>query len=944
MKKKIYKRILLIILVVVGINVPVQLFVKADSSNTVTLRILATGDMHGQVTAYDSETNLSLPKEGLSKIATLVNQKKNEVGVNNVLLVDAGDFLYDYTSNFFYDNYKSLTQPIMKAMSLMGYDYITLGNHEYDYPWDYLYNQLKNSELLDNVIVSNTTWHDSGNPVFSPSAIVTKKLTTAKGETVTVKVGIIGSTTINISNRRGDYVNEIDVMNAYDSIVAESNRLKSEKKVDLVVVILHGGIGTATTSKTTENIGYALTKVNSIDAVITGHSHIAFPDINTSYDFGNVNVATGCINKKPVLATASYARALGIIDLNLEVAADGTVKIKNGESKLEYVTSDTLEDSTIKTMFKDYLSIIKGGANPSTYKISNGVIYNNHDTILQDSNLYQLLNNAKIDYGLTYISEYLPNYANVPVIACTRNLLDYNDAFISIKDTFSERKISKILSESAATRSSGYIQMYEISGKNLREWMEYTVSMYATEGTTFQTILQSYASKNKGVSTLLQDAYVYNWRNQYVFDGISYTIDLSKKARYNSDGILINSANKRVTGLNYNGVAVTASQKFILVTDSGNQLFPFIPLERKDSIKTMKDYETGKNITVNYIKKLNKIGSIAVKADHNWFIKASKNYTFLLGVPKTIVSGVSKYDWNKGLALETTSYAFLKGKLPTVSQNTNIVISQGRTEINSTPVPVVISATSKYGIKERKYLSGKITNPFDVSWNSAAIVNSNTFHVSENGVYTIRVKDGKGNLDVDYVTVDRYDATILPTPKLNKFTNRNTAFTGTATPKATIYVAFGENSYTARVADDGTFKMEVKPQKAFAPISTYVETSGRKSALVTASVRKTGPDAVQLNRIGVGDTLVTGTADADTFVYALIWSTVYVGRGQTQAYMKSDFYNLSRKIVETDITIDQSNGSYKVKVPFIKSNMNVYVFSVDRFGATSKAAMLVPSN
>lgn len=943
MNKKKYKGILLVILIVIGLNAPKLLIVNAEPSNTATLRIIATGDLHGQVTAYNNETYLQTPKEGLSKISTIVNQKRNEIGANNTLLVDAGDFLYDYASNFFYDNDKNLTQPIMRAMSLMKYDYITLGNHEFDYPWAYLLNQLESSELLNKVVVSNMLWHDSGESVFSPSAIITKQLTTTNGDTVTVKVGIVGANTNFISSRRGDYVNEIDVVNSYDNIVAESNRLKSSENVDLVVVILHGGIGTSTTPKTSENIGYALTKVASVDAVVTAHSHELFPDINETYPASsNVNTATGCINGKPVLATSSHAQALGTIDLKLAVASDGSVILKNGTAGAEYVKADTVEDRSITDMFRSYASIIKDGADPSSYKISNGITYHNYDTVLQDSNLYQLLNNAKIDYGLSYVKEYLPAYSKLPVIACTRNKLDNNEFYISMKDTLSADKIAGILSESTGVRSAGYLQMYQITGKNLREWIEYTASMYATEGTTFGSILQRYVSKNRSVSTLLQDAYIYNWGSQYIFDGVSYTIDLTKKARYKLDGTMISSRNKRVTSLHYNGMAVTDSQKFVIVTDSGNQIFSFIPAEATDSIKTGKDNETGKNITLNYIKKLNAFGTISVIADHNWSLKAGKSYTFLLGVPKTIAGDVSKYTWSNGSAAETTSYSFIKGSLPAAAQKINIVAAQGRTEINNTPVPVIISAASKYTIREIKYLKGKLTKSSDSKWNQANVVENNTFNTTENGVYTIRVKDGKDKYALSYVTVDRYDAKVLPSPKMDKLTNRNTIFTGTATPNSMIHITIGENNYSATVTGNGTFKADIKPQKAFAPISAYAEVSGKKSASVTASVRKTGPDTVQLNKIWPGDTNITGTADDHTFVYALIWPTIYVGKGQTKAYLESDFYNSEYKIVETDITMDEATGAYRITVPSIRSNKKVYVYTTDRIGATSKPAILIP--
>ncbi|HWT74258.1 MAG TPA: metallophosphoesterase [Mobilitalea sp.] len=940
MRKRSLKYLILISLLLLSIPTAAHFTVKADTADTANLRIMATSDLHGQVTAYDYETNLALPKNGLSKIATLVEQNRKEVGANNTLLVDDGDFLYDYTTNYFYDNYRGYVQPILKAMEIMGYDYITLGNHEFDYPWNYLKNQLVDSNMSDKVLVCNTVWHDNGKLVFAPSSMITKYLTTAAGKVVKVKVGIIGSTTNSISTRRGDYVNEIDALNNYDSIVAEANRLKQEENADIVIVLLHGGIGSDKTYGASDNIGYALTKVNSIDAVITGHTHEIFPNTNsTGIGLKNVDNTNGLINGKPVIATSSHAKALGLIDLSLVIAADGTVKITSGKSSIDYVTADIAENSRITAMFSNYMDKLKAGADTATYPVASGVSYHNYDTVVRDCNLYQLFNNAKIAYGLAYVAEYLPAYKGVPVIACTRNLLDSNEPTVYLKDTLSSSKISRILSEASASRPSGYTQLYEISGKALREWLEYNASIYATEGTNFTYILQGYVSSNQNVSTLLQENNVYNWNTQYVFDGISYKIDLTKKARYSSDGIMLNPNNKRITSLTYNAAPVTDSQKFVLVADSGLPLLSFLPAEMEDSIKPVIDNATGKKITLDYISRLSSFGKISVKADDNWGLTASSKYTFLLGVSKKIVSTVSTYPWSQGIATETTSYSFLKGTLPVTAQKINLVVTQGRAEVNNEAVPVIISATSKYAIKSIKYLSGTITTVTDSKWVNAAVVSNNKFTTMKNGIYTILATDANNKSALTYIKVDRYNADILASPKPDRLTNRNSTFTGKSIPDATIYATIGDDKYTTKVKSDGSFSITVKPPKAFATINVHAEYNGIKSAIVTAAVRKTGPDAVQINPIKVGATHITGTADPDTLVYTLIWTTVYVGKGQTQAYIASDFYNPKYKIAETDSTVDKNTGEYDILVPATKLNMKVFVFAYDRLGATSKSSM-----
>ena len=939
MKSKYIITILLLLIAMLGISQVSNSIAQAESYETATFRILATSDLHGQTTSYDYETNLSTPNNGLSKIATLVEQNRKDLGEDNTLLVDAGDFLYDYTTNYFYDHYNSEVQPIMKAMSLMKYDFITLGNHEFDYPWEYLKLQLTESGLYSKTVVANTIWHDSGETVFAPSAVITKNVVTTQGNKVPVKIGVVGSTTNSISTRRGDYVNFIDAENNYQSIVAEANRLKSEEAVDIVIVLLHGGIGSSTGGTQGENIGYALTKVSTIDAIVTGHTHEIFPDATNSKLAGNgINQQTGCINGIPVLATKSHAAILGSIDLSLAVSSNGQISIADGSSKVTYVSSAVKESTIITTMFRPYQLQLKSGADNTSYPIASGITYHNYDSVVQDSNFFQLYNNAKIAYGMSYVAEYLPQYNTLPIIACTRNLLDSNEPSLLIKDSLTSSKISRLLSESSPTRPSGYTQLYLLTGKQLREWLEYNARIYATSGTTFKNTIKTYVKNNPRVSTLLNEDFIYRWNTQYVFDGISYQIDLTKKSRYTSEGVLTSSANNRITNLTYNGHTITDSQRFILVSDSGLPTLSSLPKEGIDSIKPVVDNATGKSITMAYIRSLNAFGAISLKADYNWSMSAGKSYSFLLGISKKNMGTSSLFSWNKGTAAETTSYSFLKGALPSNSQTLNVIVAQGRKEVTNEPVPIIISATSKNSIKSMKYLPGKISKSSSL-WSAAENITNSSFTVKKNGTYTILVTDSKNNSSTALISVDRYNENLLPSPTPNKLTNRNANYTGTAVPGSTVHVAIGNKNYTGTADSSGKFNIVVAPPTAFEKISCHIEQSGKKSLSVTAAVRKTGPNAVWLNFVKTGDTSVTGTADPKASVYALIWSTVYVGKGQTQAYKNSEFYNANYKIEETNITYDASTGAFQIQVPVLKRDMKVYVFSYDRFGITSKSTM-----
>ena len=74
---------------------------------------------------------------------------------------------------------------------------------------------------------------------------------------------------------------------------------------DVIVVLAHTGMGDEQMVEMEENATYDLTKVEGIDAIITGHNHQNFPgDFNA---LPGVNQQNGTINGVP----SCYARKLG---------------------------------------------------------------------------------------------------------------------------------------------------------------------------------------------------------------------------------------------------------------------------------------------------------------------------------------------------------------------------------------------------------------------------------------------------------------------------------------------------------------------------------------------------------------------------------------------------------------------------------------------------------
>src|ERR1019366_2149910 len=121
------------------------------TAQQVTVTMLATTDLHGNLVPVDYVTGQTVAR-GLAKIATLIRQARAENA--NTMLIDCGDTIQGTPLE---DVYQSIARtgadpaglkpaatltgdaggdpggdPMMRAMNLLRYDAMTLGNHEFN--------------------------------------------------------------------------------------------------------------------------------------------------------------------------------------------------------------------------------------------------------------------------------------------------------------------------------------------------------------------------------------------------------------------------------------------------------------------------------------------------------------------------------------------------------------------------------------------------------------------------------------------------------------------------------------------------------------------------------------------------------------------------------------------------------------------------------------------
>ena len=273
-----------------------------------TIAIVHTNDTHGNVS--DNEKNTI----GFGKLATYVEQLKAEN--ENVLLVDAGDMFQGLP----FANLEK-GHSVIELANTVGYDAMTVGNHEFDFGADNLFEIA--SKLNFPMLAANIAKED-GTKVFE--AYTVKKMNG-------VKVGIFGISTEETAfkthpNNVKGYVFEDMIQRAEETVKV----LKKKEKVDVVVMLSHLGLYEG--EYTSDLVAQA---VAGIDVIVDGHSHTELPEglmvndtliVSTGTALNNVGYVELVVEKGEV--TSRVAKLIGY-DAFADVVPNAEIEAKIAE-------------------------------------------------------------------------------------------------------------------------------------------------------------------------------------------------------------------------------------------------------------------------------------------------------------------------------------------------------------------------------------------------------------------------------------------------------------------------------------------------------------------------------------------------------------------------------------------------------------------------------------
>tara|TARA_B110000003_G_scaffold274250_1_gene313797 strand:- start:2260 stop:3171 length:912 start_codon:yes stop_codon:yes gene_type:complete len=228
---------------------------SCDSENFKKITILHTNDVHSHIEPFSKDHSEFPNRGGFERRSTILNSIRSKNP--NTLLLDAGDIFQGTPYFNFYNG-----ELEFKLMSLLKYDAVTIGNHDFDNGITGLNEQMPNASF--DFLISN---YDFKNTVLDGKTS-DYKIYIKSG----IKIGVFGlgieleGLVTKELYRETKYLDPIDI--AQDV----AKKLKNEEKCDLIICLSH--LGYKYDNLPNRVCDYNLAKkTKDIDLIIGGHTH-----------------------------------------------------------------------------------------------------------------------------------------------------------------------------------------------------------------------------------------------------------------------------------------------------------------------------------------------------------------------------------------------------------------------------------------------------------------------------------------------------------------------------------------------------------------------------------------------------------------------------------------------------------------------------------------------
>lgn len=445
--------------------------VSTAMAQEVNIKILGTSDIHGRVVPWRYGADVDDKSGSYAQIATYVKDvRKNN---KNVVLVDVGDAIQDNQVDVFAKDKKYYKDhPIPKVLNEMKYDVFVLGNHEFNFGMEALDEILK--DIKAKKLTANFYYKKNDKRYIDATTIIEKD---------GVKLGIIGLSTPMSAKFEEDTGNLKDMKftSPTEEARTQVEKLKA-KGVDAIIVIAHMGIDNENKIPDT-GMRDVINAVDGIDVVIAGHMH--------------KDVPSETIKNTLITEPHRYGTVVSEVDLTFDINDKKEVKLVKKESKT--VPVKALEaDKKIAEIYKPYHEKLR--------ELNNVVIGQTENEMVPQETKHGVSAAFSKDTGLSsFINDVEQHYSGADVVTFS---FDHQKARMNKGDI---KKKDIIFNYRYA---GGDVTVYELTGKQLKEYMEWSANY-------FDTIQPSDTEYRYNAERKKSKYVTYD-----IFGGVNYKIDL----------------------------------------------------------------------------------------------------------------------------------------------------------------------------------------------------------------------------------------------------------------------------------------------------------------------------------------------------------------------------------------------------------------------------------
>ena len=445
--------------------------VSTAMAQEVNIKLLGTSDVHGRIVPWSYGADVEDKSGSYAQIATYVKDvRKNN---KNVVLVEVGDAIQDNQIDVFAKDKKYYKDhPIPKVLNEMNYDIFVLGNHEFNFGMKAL------DEILKDIKAKKLTanfYHKKNDKRYIDATTIIEK----DG----VKLGIIGLSTPMSAKFEEDTGNLKDMKftSPTEEARTQVEKLKA-KGVDAIIAVTHMGIDNENNIPDT-GMRDVINAVDGIDVVIAGHMH--------------KDVPSETIKNTLITEPHRYGTVVSEVDLTFDINDKKEVKLVKKESKTVPV-KELEADKKIAEIYKPYHEKLR--------ELNNVVIGQTENEMVPQETKHGVSAAFSRDTGLSsFINDVEQHYSGADVVTFS---FDHQKARMNKGDI---KKKDIIFNYRYA---GGDVTVYELTGKQLKEYMEWSANYFDTiqPGDTEYR----YNAERKKSKYVTYD----------IFGGVNYKIDL----------------------------------------------------------------------------------------------------------------------------------------------------------------------------------------------------------------------------------------------------------------------------------------------------------------------------------------------------------------------------------------------------------------------------------